>query len=415
MRRRDPAGNLLASSAAGLFVLAGVQIVLGYYLSTKVHGGPDEVRRSIEALRSQSSINGLLVSLHYWGSFVLLLHASFHLLAMLWCGWYQKPHQWRWWGTITLFLAALGFQITGNFLPLDQHDVRTVVVEAGITSRMPGLGATLRQAMLGGAEVGPQTLALWTKLHSVGLPILLVVGTLGAFISHFRLKDTKVFVPAAFMSLFVAFALCLLVEPAGGTAATANDWSSFDAHPSWYIAPLHVLLSTFDKLSIGWVGAMVLPGLVVGFLFALPFIGRKFTLQMIRVMTVSALVVLGGLTLWVRPQIAPISGSQDIKAPEPGPTTSPTPFKLDPKLAEEGQRLFNTQPCANCHGTDGTKGEAGPDLTKGDVLLRDPEVLRDYILNPEKVKKGSTMPAFEGKLSTDQINLLVQFILSHRR
>ena len=101
--------------------------------------------------------------------------------------------------------------------------------------------------------------------------------------------------------------------------------------------------------------------------------------------------------------------------PDPSPTTSPTAFKLDPKLAEEGQRLFNSQPCANCHGTDGTKGAAGPDLTKGDVLLRDPEVLRDYILNPEKVKKGSTMPAFEGKLSNDQINLLVQFILSHRR
>jgi cytochrome c oxidase subunit 2 len=73
--------------------------------------------------------------------------------------------------------------------------------------------------------------------------------------------------------------------------------------------------------------------------------------------------------------------------------------------ASQGQRVFETTACINCHTVAGTaaNGRFGPDLTH--LMSRDtiaagaakntPENLRQWILNPDSIKPGSLMPAMQ--------------------
>jgi len=71
----------------------------------------------------------------------------------------------------------------------------------------------------------------------------------------------------------------------------------------------------------------------------------------------------------------------------------------------EGQRIFETTACINCHKVAGTvaNGRFGPDLTHlmsrdtiaAGAALNTPENLRLWILKPDAIKPGSLMPAMQ--------------------
>jgi len=86
--------------------------------------------------------------------------------------------------------------------------------------------------------------------------------------------------------------------------------------------------------------------------------------------------------------------------------------------ASQGQRIFETTACINCHTVAGTvaNGHFGPDLTH--LMTRDtiaaggakntPENLRQWILNPASIKPGSLMPAMQ--LSDPELDALATYL-----
>src|SRR5271156_2491016 len=84
----------------------------------------------------------------------------------------------------------------------------------------------------------------------------------------------------------------------------------------------------------------------------------------------------------------------------------------------QGQRIFETTACINCHAVAGTvaNGRFGPDLTH--LMSRDtiaagaatntPENLRQWILNPAVIKPGSLMPAMQ--LSDPELDALTAYL-----
>ena len=86
--------------------------------------------------------------------------------------------------------------------------------------------------------------------------------------------------------------------------------------------------------------------------------------------------------------------------------------------ASQGQRIFETTACINCHTVAGTvaNGHFGPDLTH--LMTRDtiaagaakntPENLRQWILNPASIKPGSLMPAMQ--LSDPELDALTNYL-----
>jgi cytochrome c oxidase subunit 2 len=92
-------------------------------------------------------------------------------------------------------------------------------------------------------------------------------------------------------------------------------------------------------------------------------------------------------------------------------------------LAETGQKLFNDLGCVTCHRSD-TQGR-GPDLAgiygktvvlqDGRSLTVDENYIRESILEPgAKVVQGfkPIMPTFQGQVSDEQLNALVDYVKS---
>jgi cytochrome c oxidase subunit 2 len=88
----------------------------------------------------------------------------------------------------------------------------------------------------------------------------------------------------------------------------------------------------------------------------------------------------------------------------------------------QGQRIFETTACINCHTVAGTvaNGHFGPDLTH--LMSRDtiaagaakntPENLRQWILDPNAIKPGSLMPAMQ--LNDQDMDALTAYLQTLR-
>src|ERR1700693_3730991 len=84
----------------------------------------------------------------------------------------------------------------------------------------------------------------------------------------------------------------------------------------------------------------------------------------------------------------------------------------------EGQRVFETTACINCHAVTGTvaDGRFGPDLTHlmsretiaSGAMPNTPENLRLWIQNPDSIKPGSKMPAMG--LSDHQLDAVTAYL-----
>jgi cytochrome c1 len=88
---------------------------------------------------------------------------------------------------------------------------------------------------------------------------------------------------------------------------------------------------------------------------------------------------------------------------------APTPVHLTPAPGvvgnpENGRLLFTRAGCAGCHtieGVPGAGGTTGPNLTNvvlrptlaGETIPASPDTLVRWLLNPQSVKPGATMPS----------------------
>jgi mono/diheme cytochrome c family protein len=83
-----------------------------------------------------------------------------------------------------------------------------------------------------------------------------------------------------------------------------------------------------------------------------------------------------------------------------------------PAYSAQAANLFQHN-CGACHKVNGQGGNIGPDLTS--VGNRhDLSFFAPFISNPSSVVTGATMPAFQNKLSQDQINDLAAYLSSLR-
>jgi cytochrome c oxidase subunit 2 len=97
------------------------------------------------------------------------------------------------------------------------------------------------------------------------------------------------------------------------------------------------------------------------------------------------------------------------------------PAVEDPSVAE-GKAAFLSESCVNCHRIRGTEavGTYGPDLTHlmsrktlaSGMIPNDPENLKKWIRDPQKVKTGCLMPAFG--LSERRLDQVVRYLATLR-
>ncbi|AIE83856.1 quinol-cytochrome c reductase, fused cytochrome b/c subunit [Fimbriimonas ginsengisoli Gsoil 348] len=400
--------RLLWSSGAGLALHLVLQLFAGLVLSFAYHGQPALAHSDVAAMHSGGGLR-FLQGFHYWGSALLILQAALHVAASTWLGDFRPPNGRRYIGSLLILLAALGFQLTGNLLPYDRHGVQTAAIEAGIAARAPVVGPSMAKAMLGGNGFNEGTLGIWYSLHHLAVPVLALIAPAIWFAGRPRESSPArilLILPAA-----LAASLAFAVPSPFGSIATPADFDAFADKVSWYVWPLHGAMRLFERASssAGWIGAILLPGLLVGFLFLLPFIGKRISLAWVRGILAGAGLLLIVGALGFAGSFAPLTGTRDPVANASGSGQPAT--NIDKAMAERGRAAFNKVGCADCHGKDGASGSGGPTLTKSWQRHNDSDYYVRYIHNPQSVKPDSTMPAFP-KLTDVELHELAEYLRS---
>lgn len=272
-------------------LLVAVQFVTGVALAMYYVPSPAVAYDSLRFLTSQVPLGGLLRGLHVWGASFVVVAAVVHLARVFWSGGYKAPREVTWLTGVVLLLVLLGLSLSGYLLPWDQKAYWATTVTINIGRSVPLVGEATANVLRGGADLGALTLGRWYSAHVFLLPgtlVLFVVihialirkhgisGPIDAqagpsilFYPWHVIKDT-VMMAAVFASLITAAALF----PAHLDEIANPIDASYIPRPEWYFLSLFQMLKYFPG-PLEPIATMVLPGLAIGFLAALPFVDRS--------------------------------------------------------------------------------------------------------------------------------------------
>jgi ubiquinol-cytochrome c reductase cytochrome b subunit len=250
----------------------------------------------------------LLRGLHHYGATAMVILAVAHLAQTFLFGAYKKKRELLWGAGVLMLLIILAFSFTGYLLPWDQAAYFATKVGTNIAGEIPVVGPAQQRIMLGGNDLTTVTLSRFFTTHVFLLPLALA-GLVGLHLYLFRRAtpagpfhnrdDKKVerFYPKqafkdsiAILICFAALVAMVKYSPAE-LGPVADPTADYLARPPWYFMPLFQLLKYFPgKWAI--IPTVVLPAVLFGTLFLLPFFDRREERHPLRRPLATALLVL---------------------------------------------------------------------------------------------------------------------------
>ncbi len=273
-----------------------VQFITGIFLWMAYSPSSQTAWESVYYIQHQMTGGWLLRGIHHFTAQAMNVLLVLHLMQVIIDGAYKAPREINYWFGMLLLLLVLGLSLTGYLLPWDQKGFWATKVATNIMGITPFIGPELQKLVIGGADYGHHTLTRFFALHAGVLPgliVLLLVGHIYLFRRHgITAKEPKRAPDAAFWPdqvlkdavaclAVMAAVLFLIIKPRlsglemgaelGAPADASEPYSA--ARPEWYFLFLFQFLKYFPGGSEVW-GAMVIPGIVMGVLFLIPFLGK---------------------------------------------------------------------------------------------------------------------------------------------
>lgn len=428
-----------------------LQMITGIMLSMGYSAGTKSAWESVYYIQNEVTLGWMVRGLHHFAAQAMVVLMAIHLVQVIIDGAYKAPRELNFWLGLVLMQIVMGLGLTGYLLPWDQKGYYATQVATEIMGSTPVVGPQIQKLAQGGSEYGNHTLTRFFTMHAVVLPALLV-GFLVLHIAVFRRhgitpaeprkKPDGMFWPdqvlmdgvACLGVLAVLMGLTLHYHGAELTAP-ANPAEAYNAaRPEWYY------LFLFRFLKFEWVsklgeathlgeafGAIVIPGILMTILAAMPIIGRKRAGHLFNIGFLTV-VILGAMSLtgvalyedWYQDD----ADSRDFRAAvheahQDGARTvelaqAPTGIPADGAISllrndplTRGSSLFKTY-CLECHQSTGVeyplppKEKGGP--SPGNKPSQGPQIA-DF-LHRETINFGSrdwiksVLTDFEGHFSS---------------
>ncbi len=130
---------------------------------------------SIYELRTSVTFGLLVRNMHRWAAHLMVLSVFLHMARVFYHGAYKPPREFNWIIGIVLLLLTLLLSFTGYLLPWDQLSLWAVTVGTNMAGYTPVFGNQVRFVLLGGNDIGANTLIRWYVLHVMLLPFVIVI------------------------------------------------------------------------------------------------------------------------------------------------------------------------------------------------------------------------------------------------
>jgi ubiquinol-cytochrome c reductase cytochrome b subunit len=284
------------------------QVITGLFLWANYAPSAQTAWESVYYIQHELTGGWLLRGIHHFMAQAMVVLLALHLLQVVIDGAYKAPREVNFWLGLVLMMLVLGMALTGYLLPWDQKGYWATIVATNLAGIVPFVGPSLQQVIVGGSDYGHHTLTRFFALHAGFLPatlVLFLVVHLALFRKHgLHAKQPitrpdamfwpdQVLKDAVAMLAVLAVVLGVILVPAVRTmlAGGAVDWGHVGAElgapadpaeayaaarPEWYFLFLFQFLKVFE----GWgatgefLGAIVVPGLIMGVMFLMPIIGN---------------------------------------------------------------------------------------------------------------------------------------------
>ena len=172
------AGTLRWTHTFGLggssLVLVAVLAATGLLTMLVYQPVPGVAYDSILTLEGQVAFGSLVRGMHYWSANLLVVVVLLHLARVFLTGGFHGPRQFNWVIGSALLVCVLASNLTGYLLPWDQLSYWAVTISTGMLTYIPGVGTQLQRVVLGGSEIGSQTLINFYTLHTTIVPVCLI-------------------------------------------------------------------------------------------------------------------------------------------------------------------------------------------------------------------------------------------------
>jgi quinol-cytochrome oxidoreductase complex cytochrome b subunit len=162
-------------------VLFVVLLVSGLPLMVFYVPSVEDAYRSVKDIEHVVSFGWWLRAVHRLGAHLMVITVTLHLVRIFVTGAYKNApgrsqhREWNWVIGVAMLFATLLLSFTGYLLPWDQLAYWAVTVGTSMVSSAPVVGAVLREALIGGREIGEPTLVRFYLLHIIALPLAVLV------------------------------------------------------------------------------------------------------------------------------------------------------------------------------------------------------------------------------------------------
>ncbi len=286
------------------------QVITGTFLWMSYSPSSRTAWESVYYIQYEMQGGWLLRGIHHYMAQAMVVLLVIHLLQVVIDGAYRAPREINFWMGLILMMIVFGLGLTGYLLPWDQKGYWATAVATNLAGIVPFVGPSIQKVVVGGNEYGHHTLTRFFALHAGVLPGLLI-GLLAVHIGLFRKHGIKTHDDSAPSGYFwpdqvlkdavaclAVLAVVLLLCTKGFFTPHAPELAPGDymgahlsppadpsesyaaARPEWYFLFLFEGLKYFNEDTLGptfgneFFGAIVAPGVVMGFLFLMPILGK---------------------------------------------------------------------------------------------------------------------------------------------
>jgi len=419
------------------FVVFMLQIVTGIMLALIYVPSAGEAWSSLQVLNHDVALGWYIRALHGWGSNFMVAIVLIHMVQVFLFGAYKYPRELTWIVGVFLLIVTLGMAFTGQVLRFDQDAYWGLGIGASIASRVPFVGHSVVNLMLGGPIIAGSTLSRFFALHVFVVPGLLIgfvavhllmVLKLGinewpmpgrvvrkaTYVKDYHeltKKDGLPFVPGAvwkdlFFAAFIllSVAACAYYYGPFGPSGPPNPTIIQTApRPDFFFLWLYAVLSFLPP-------SMETPALLIGpvvgilVLLLLPFFSGEGEKSWRRRPTAVLTILLVAVSLATFTRLAehtPWSPIMDAWSGDPIPAVF---LHNRSALERQGAVIFQLKQCHNCHSLGDEGGKRGPALDAVAGHLTQDQLIRQVI------QGGGNMPAYGKNLSPAETTALVAFL-----
>jgi len=274
-------------------LLVVVQVVTGLLLKFHYEPSPENAYNSILNLQESLLFGKMLRNIHHWSAIALVWIAFLHMLRVIFTGAYRKPRHTSWIFGLALLILVVLSNFTGYLLPWDQLSYWAVTVSTSLLSYVPLAGDLLREALLGGKEVGQPTLTNFFNLHTGVIPLMMIIlmgyhfwriRKAGGVIVSERDRDSPMvdtrphLLNREFVVAIALLAAIFLLSSLLDAPLRERANPSFSPNPAkapWYFMGLQELLIHFHP----FIAVVVFPVTVLAAAVCLPYIKHDDTNQ----------------------------------------------------------------------------------------------------------------------------------------